>query len=138
MLIGLPMILDCRNCGICCTSRRGPNFKVALLPNEVKRFREFACPVKTKHGTIYVIRSRGRCVFLDKKTMRCKIYRRRPFECRIYPVLIDSNKKGYFLSAICPKAHSVSEKDIDSAMKAWKSKGPSSEWIRCYSSLKEP
>ena len=37
------------------------------------------------------------CGFLDEKTNKCGVYAKRPFECRLYPFLINRSDGGVFL-----------------------------------------
>ena len=53
------------------------------------------------------------CIFLDPRTNKCRVYRRRPFECRLYPLLINRQGNRTFLAvhASCPAV----EKNAESA-----------------------
>jgi Fe-S-cluster containining protein len=51
--------------------------------------------VVDEQGYIKAHKSQGayRCRFLDLRNNRCRIYTRRPFECRLYPFLLTQDKK---------------------------------------------
>ncbi len=52
------------------------------------------------------------CPFLNTENNKCKIYKNRPFECRLYPFLINKTDDKVFLAvdANCP----YMEKEINS------------------------
>lgn len=53
----------------------------------------------------------GACVFLDRSRGICKIYSYRPYGCRIYPVIYDSNK-GFTLDPICPARDTIDKREF--------------------------
>lgn len=75
--------------GLCC---RLHNVRVPLLEKEVKQYPyqvvfqpQAASKTKNKRGLILLKKTvDGRCVFFDLKTSRCKIYKDRPFNCRMW------------------------------------------------------
>ena len=78
----------------------------------------------------------GRCVFLDDATRSCKIYGRRPLECRIYPFLLDFDSGvGFKLDmSVCTHLDSLNYdgKAISGLLEAqnWPE-----DWIKAYLSM---
>ena len=50
----------------------------------------------------------GACVFLDRSSGLCRIYRYRPYGCRIYPVVYDF-EKGFIKDPICPAVDTIDD-----------------------------
>jgi Fe-S-cluster containining protein len=92
----------CLNCRGCCrfNQKEGP-WLPQLLNGE-----------KTEHGTLELVAcdsSQGcayRCSFLDLSGNVCAIYASRPFECRLYPFVLNRRGGRFFLSVDlnCPYA----------------------------------
>lgn len=53
------------------------------------------------------------CAFLNPESERCKIYLRRPFECQLYPFLLQKKGEKIFLAVhlACPQIQSCLEKN---------------------------
>jgi Fe-S-cluster containining protein len=64
-------------------------------------------------GFVQLRNSRGRCVFYQSEKRRCRVYRYRPLGCRIYPVIY-SEEDGVIVDDLCPRAGTVSKKEVDS------------------------
>ncbi|MBF0606020.1 MAG: YkgJ family cysteine cluster protein [Candidatus Magnetobacterium sp. LHC-1] len=80
------------NCGAC-NDCEGES--VYLMPWEVDYFkREFDANIATIDDIHYLQRNRSNCQFFDenKNCENCKIYEKRPFCCRLYPLgIFDDN-----------------------------------------------
>lgn len=110
--------LDFINFGnICssCTNNCCKRFYAILLPEEEDEYGEATFTIETKYGAVKCIGSRdGKpCAFLDENGF-CKIYEKRPFDCRLWPVLVyidfETNERVVYLDLDCP---AVREKRID-------------------------
>lgn len=131
--------LNCKNCdGRCCTSRKRKLY-VILTPRERDKFKKFSTILKTTHETLSVLKKSesGDCIFYDKKRNSCKSYRDRPFECRVYPLLIHfNNTVGFKLdNAVCPKTKEFSPEQIDKVKQKWLKQHLSLYWIKAYSEI---
>ncbi len=107
----------CHGCGHCCTD-------VVCLPTpwdvvriaketatDPKKFLEFVTPEELEgvaksdptwlevDGERYMMalrRGPRGCHFLDKRTLRCKIYESRPLLCRLYPFQVHETRDGEY------------------------------------------
>jgi Fe-S-cluster containining protein len=64
-----------------------------------------------KHGFARLRNRHGFCVFYDSVKRRCRIYRQRPWGCRIYPVIY-SEQEGIVVDDLCPMKNTVSEMEL--------------------------
>jgi Fe-S-cluster containining protein len=67
----------------------------------------------TRQGFAQLRNVRGYCIFYQPDKKLCNVYRQRPQGCRIYPVIY-SIEEGIVLDNLCPKAGTVSTKEITS------------------------
>ncbi|MBS7640505.1 MAG: YkgJ family cysteine cluster protein [Candidatus Bathyarchaeia archaeon] len=58
----------------------------------------------------------GKCFFLEEN--KCKIYRFRPYGCRLYPLIYDQNSREIRLDDLCPHKMelNVRKENIDSLL----------------------
>ena len=105
------MNIECgHDCGKCCTD---PKLAPVLLVTEERRFTD----AEVDRHVAPVVQGRalaelrtikkvdGHCLFYDPEKHNCKIHARRPFECRLYPLMLDfTNGPSFKLDpARCPK-----------------------------------
>jgi len=84
----------CLNCRLCCRFVEQDSVWVpCLLDDEKKKLKEDKIKLifSKKEGVYF-------CSFLEPETNKCKIYKDRPFECQLYPFLINLKDKKLFLS----------------------------------------
>lgn len=81
--------INCTSCKkMCCGSI--PNLVPVLLPDEEETY-----ALREKHETpfydLWTLQKKDNknCIYFDAILKRCTIYTIRPFECRIYPFLLD-------------------------------------------------
>jgi Fe-S-cluster containining protein len=127
--------INCETCGArCCMDPLAP----ILLPEEEEVLKDISVVVGTPFRKMRVIPKRedGSCVFLDEDAQACRIYERRPFECRIYPFLLDFEKGPHIQldPLICPNLGSV-RYDITAVgglvdVREWPE-----DWINAYQSM---
>lgn len=93
----------CLKCKGCCRfSEMDSHWQPYLLDEEVSAIskdcflKESLLPSKK----IKTLSTGGQhiCFFFDNENNRCKIYENRPFECRLYPFLINKIKETIYLS----------------------------------------
>ena len=120
---------ECMECKKHCCGKRTPSFF-----NE-KEVRKFIGEPEKKHPKFSFYRncarSKGVCCFY--KNSCCVIYKKRPVDCRTYPLVIDlENGKGVvFIDLNCPAVRKkvVDKKFIACAMKLWKKNWPSKDYF---------
>ena len=88
-----------------------------LTRDDIKRIKQLGYTesdfvVWDQNGVPRLKNVNGRCVFLDTKTMLCKIYPYRPEGCRIYP-LVYIEGEGVEPDNLCPMAHTMSNEEIE-------------------------
>jgi Fe-S-cluster containining protein len=54
---------------------------------------------------------KGYCIFYDVEKSACRVYRRRPTGCRLYPVIY-SEEEGIVTDNICPTEDTVTQTEI--------------------------
>lgn len=85
------MRINCDGCQNSCCSN--PHLTPVLLPSEEIKFKRQSVRIKTPFKQMFVLKKESnKCIFLDVNTMCCKIYRKRPLECQLYPFLLDFTK----------------------------------------------
>jgi Fe-S-cluster containining protein len=93
----------CLSCKICCRfSQKSSLWQPTILEQE----RESIFKDSTSQETVLPsgrIKTRPHnqgflCLFFDLPSNRCKIYERRPFECRLYPFLINKQENHLYLA----------------------------------------
>jgi len=94
----------CIKCKGCCrfAEKAGP-WQPSLLEEEIGIISQ-SCPAQAaavQYGTIQLspFEDYYVCPFLNTGDNRCRIYDVRPFECRLYPFLINKTREGIYLSA---------------------------------------
>ena len=131
--------INCKNCdGRCCTSGKR-KLHVVLTPREKDKFKDFSTTLKTTHGILLVLKKSesGNCIFYDERKNLCKVYANRPFECRVYPLMIDFNGNIRFIldKTICPKIKECSPEEIEKTKKEWIEHHLPLYWIKAYSEI---
>jgi Fe-S-cluster containining protein len=104
---------NCINCPTQCCGKIGPVKAPVLIPKELMRFDIDAFVKDSKiKGLFRLKRKNGKCVFL--KNHKCKIYDRRPIECKLYPWLLNWNGKKLTLQLHpnCPDKHNFEQPQI--------------------------
>ena len=122
--------INCTTCkNNCCGSI--PDLVPVLMPDE-----EGAYIPKEKHdtpyGPLWTIKKKanGTCIYHDGFSNRCEIYSNRPFECRIYPFLLDFSGKEIKLKLdmrYCPNKTMAIIPEIDMSLPK--------DWIKAYETL---
>ena len=131
------MEIDCSGCAsLCCKDPKTP----VLLPSEEEKFKELSKLVKTPFRDMYLLGKNkdGSCILLDNKTGRCKDYSNRPFECRLFPFLLDFSKgiEAKLDVKFCPNVNSLSYSKGE-VCEFIKSQNFPEEWIKGYDSLED-
>lgn len=85
--------IDCSGCNICCGVEC---FNPVLLPSEEKKFKKYSLKIKTPFRDIFILKRKkdGYCLFQNKTNSGCRIYGKRPADCRLFPYSLRFNKKG--------------------------------------------
>jgi len=103
--------MRCSNCGICCkeTMMELSSDDVGQLNLKGYHLREFA--VIDKKG-IRLRNVDGYCYFYSQAEKRCTVYKNRPLGCYIYPVMHVTNEGVAMIDELCPRAKTVSTKEL--------------------------
>ncbi|MEM1541127.1 MAG: YkgJ family cysteine cluster protein [Ignisphaera sp.] len=125
---------------ICATCKDNccKKFYAILLPEEEKTI-EHSFDVSTPLGSVKAIGSRKDipCPYLNERGF-CKIYRFRPFDCRVWPVIMyydfERNEKVIYLDMDCPAAAEdrIPKEVIDKIVNVLKNIDINVEWLKKY------
>lgn len=92
-----------------------------MSSNDIKRLKEAGYrPEKFAVIDDGVTRLRnvdGWCYFYNLADEKCRVYRKRPLGCYLYPVVYHS-KEGAVIDALCPMGHSISEQELTTKARA--------------------
>lgn len=124
----------CSKCSINCCRR----FYAVLLPEEENIF-EKSYAVETPLGNVKALGSRDgkSCPYLDGNGF-CKIYSIRPFDCRIWPILLyydfEKDEKVVYLDMDCPAAteNRIPKEILDKIINVLKNIDIDKEWLKRY------
>jgi Fe-S-cluster containining protein len=102
--------MRCSNCGKCCE-----NTEMELTSEDIKRLENIGCRLEefavVDDGVIRLRNVDGHCYFYDTAEKRCRVYRKRPLGCFLYPVVYLENE-GVMVDELCPKGRTVSEQEL--------------------------
>jgi Fe-S-cluster containining protein len=97
--------IKCGKCTICCGVEC---FNPVLLPFEEEKFKKYSIKIKTPFRDLYILKRKkdGQCMFQNRANTRCRIYKKRLVDCRLFPYCLKFNKKGEYKIVldkdICP------------------------------------
>ncbi len=125
----------CKNCNVNCCKR----FYAVLLPEEEEEFKDVAFTLETGLGPVKCLGYyNGRaCPFLSKDGL-CLNYQNRPFDCRIWPVIMyydfKTEEKVIYLDMECPAVVEgrIDQGIINRIIKALRELTIDEEWIKKY------
>ena len=129
--------IDCSTCpGLCCTSKT----RAVLTPHEEEKFKEHSDTIKTKEGTINVLKQneKGQCVFYSEEKNGCTIYEERPFECRMYPFAIyheNGNVTQRLDHRFCPNIKECTIDNVKEEQDKWAAQELPDQWIKAYTEI---
>ncbi|MEM1847454.1 MAG: YkgJ family cysteine cluster protein, partial [Acidilobaceae archaeon] len=122
----------CRNCNNNCCRR----FYSVLLPEEEELFESFSDEVQTPLGIVKTLGSPSRtCPFLDKNGF-CRIYKDRPMDCRVWPVIMyydfKTNERVIYLDLDCEavRENRVPVSLINKIVEVLKNTPLDDEWLK--------
>jgi len=125
----------CRNCEANCCRR----FYAVLLPEEELLFKEYSFTISTPLGIVKAIGSKnGRpCPYLSEDNL-CKIYSMRPFDCRIWPVImyydLKTGDRVIYLDLQCPAVTKdrLPKEVVDKVVEILRRIDVDEEWLKRY------
>ncbi len=127
----------CASCPENCCKR----YYAVLLPGEEERIPKVLKPfeIMTKYGCVKAIGAREGlpCPALSSGGY-CTVYNERPFDCRIYPLVVyldeKTGEKVAYLDLGCPAVREgrISKDLIEKLLKLYRSVNVSDEWLRRY------
>ena len=101
--------MRCLNCGKCCE-----NTEMELSSKDIKRLEETGYRLKEfaviDDGVTRLRNVDGWCYFYNLTDKKCRIYRKRPLGCYLYPVVYLVNE-GAVVDELCPMGQTISEQD---------------------------
>jgi hypothetical protein len=102
--------MRCSNCGKCCEKT-----EMELSSKDVERLEEKGYlreEFTVIDGGVTRLRNVDEwCYFYSTAEKRCRIYRKRPLGCYLYPVVYWVNK-GAIVDELCPMGQTVSEQEL--------------------------
>lgn len=124
----------CSTCNTNCCKR----FYAVLLPEEEDIFKD-SFTIETPLGRVKAVGARNGtpCPYLDEKGF-CRIYSIRPFDCRVWPVLMyydfEKKKKVIYLDMECPAAAEgkIPRELIEKIIAVLKSANIDTQWLKRY------
>ena len=104
----LPM--RCSNCGKCCekTEMELSSEDIERLEGTGYRREEFAV---IDDGVARLRNVDGWCYFYSLADKKCRVYRKRPLGCYLYPVVYLANE-GTMVDELCPMGQTISEQEL--------------------------
>ncbi len=95
----------CDDCGKCCLRSNmilsEQEYKKIL--KKFKDLKQFDIWSIDEDGFLRMLTIEHECIFLDKTTKKCSIYKVRPKGCRFYPLIYDFELQKCRFGEICPK-----------------------------------
>jgi Fe-S-cluster containining protein len=103
--------MRCSHCGLCCTET-----EMLLSETDVERlikngFEEKQFVRRDKKGYLRLRNRQRYCTFYDARLRRCRVYRRRPEGCRLYPVIY-SVEDGVIVDDLCLVKDTISRDEL--------------------------
>jgi len=100
----------CSNCGKCCEKT-----EMELSSKDIERLEgtgysreEFAV---IDDGVTRLRNVDGCCYFYSPADKKCRVYRKRPLGCYLYPVVYLASE-GAMVDELCPMGHTISEQEL--------------------------
>jgi len=107
---GSRLLVRCSNCGKCCekTEMELSSKDIKRLVEAGYRLEEFA----VMDDDVTRLRNvDGCCYFYSLADKKCRVYRKRPLGCYLYPVVYLANE-GAMVDKLCPMGHTISEQEL--------------------------
>ena len=107
--------MRCSNCGKCCekTEMELSSEDIERLEETGYRREEFAL---IDDGVTRLRNVNGWCYFYSLADKKCRVYRKRPLGCYLYPVVYLANE-GTMVDELCPMGHTISEQELGTKAK---------------------
>jgi len=114
-LYGSLLLMPCSNCGKCCEKT-----EMELSNEDIKRLENVGyCREEFTVIDDSVTRLRnvdGWCYFYSLDEKNCRVYKKRPLGCYLYPVVYLVNE-GATVDELCPMGKTISEKELKTKAK---------------------
>ena len=102
--------MRCLNCGECCEKT-----EMELSSEDIERLEEIGYRLEefaVIDGGVTRLRNvDGCCYFYSRADKRCRIYRKRPLGCYLYPVVYLADE-GAIVDELCPMGQTISEQEL--------------------------
>jgi Fe-S-cluster containining protein len=110
MTTGSKLLVQCSHCGKCCeeTEMELSSSDMERLEKAGYRRNEFT----VTHDSVTRLRNINRtCYFYNPTDKKCRVYRKRPLGCQLYPVVHLANE-GATIDELCPMGHTISKQEL--------------------------
>jgi len=108
--IGEPGFMQCSNCGKCCKDT-----EMELSSDDIKRLEEMGYSLEEfaviDNGVTRLRNVDGWCYFYRLADKKCRVYRKRPLGCYLYPVVHLINA-GAIVDELCPMGQTITEQEL--------------------------
>lgn len=102
--------MRCSNCGKCCE-----NTEMELSRKDVEKLEEAGHNRKEftvlNDGITRLKNVDGHCYFHDAVDKKCRVYKKRPLGCHLYPIVYVTDKHA-IVDALCPMGHTVAKNEL--------------------------
>ncbi|MFW9901401.1 MAG: YkgJ family cysteine cluster protein [Candidatus Thorarchaeota archaeon] len=99
---------NCKDCGKCCietemiVSEDDINLIMKECQNHLPKQKFY---FKNEDNLLQLKNIEGYCVFFEKNSKTCNIYKYRPQGCKFYPLIFDFERKKCIYDKDCPRTH---------------------------------
>jgi Fe-S-cluster containining protein len=103
--------MRCSHCGKCCEKT-----EMELSRRDVERLEETGCrreefAVAGDNGVIRLRNVDGWCYFFSLAEKRCRVYKKRPLGCHLYPIVYLPND-CVTVDKLCPMRQTISKQEL--------------------------
>jgi Fe-S-cluster containining protein len=102
--------MRCSHCGKCCEKT-----EMELSSSDIERLEEAGCRreefVVVDGGVIRLRNVDGWCYFYSRAEKRCRVYKKRPLGCYLYPVVY-LTKDCITVDTLCPMGQTISKQEL--------------------------
>jgi Fe-S-cluster containining protein len=102
--------MRCSNCGKCCEKT-----EMELSHKDIEKLEEAGHSRKEftvlDDGVTRLKNVDGHCYFYDTADKKCRVYKRRPLGCHLYPIVYVTDKHA-IVDTLCPMGHTVAKNEL--------------------------
>lgn len=102
--------MRCSNCGKCCEKT-----EMELSRKDVEKLEEAGHSRKEftvlDNGMTRLKNVDGHCYFYDTVDKKCRVYKKRPLGCHLYPIVYVTDKRA-IVDTLCPMGHTIAKNEL--------------------------